>query len=371
MKERIYLSPPHMSGNELTYINKAFEENWISSVGPNLDRFEQQLNEHSGKYCAALSSGTAAIHLALIHIGVSRGDSVICSSFTFTASANPIVYLGAKPIFVDSEPSTWNMSPQYLEEAIVSEIRNGKKPKAIILVHLYGMPAQIDSIVEIAKRYEIHIVEDAAEALGSTYCSKNLGTFGDLGIYSFNGNKMITTSGGGALVAEDPETIEKVKFLSTQARDKAPHYQHSQLGYNYRMSNISAGIGVGQMEVLDKRVEQRRNVFNTYKLQLSNDLPILFLEEPEGCFSNRWLTTIWFDHKSIDIYKIMSKLENENIETRALWKPLHMQPLFDGNTYYGDQLSESLFKKGLCLPSGSNLQEEDLHRIISNMRKFL
>lgn len=371
MNEKIWLSSPHMGQNELKYVEEAFVTNWIAPLGPHVDNFEKDICNYTGaKHAAALSSGTAAIHLALILAGVEANDEVICSTFTFSASANPIMYQGAIPIFVDSESDTWNMSPDALEAAIKDRINKGKKPKAVILVHLYGQPAQMDDILKIAHYYEITLIEDAAESLGATYHGKMTGTFGKLGIYSFNGNKIITTSGGGALVSDNEEIIVKARFLATQARDQAPHYQHSQVGYNYRMSNVVAGIGRGQMEVLDERIRQRRYNFNFYKEALSDIAGITFLDEHNGTFANKWLTCILVDpviaNKSREEVRI--KLEKENIESRPLWKPMHLQPIFQQYPYYGDNLSEKLFDKGLCLPSGSNLKNIDLERVIENIK---
>jgi dTDP-4-amino-4,6-dideoxygalactose transaminase len=365
---KIWLSSPHMGGDELKYIHEAFDTNWVAPVGPHLEAFEKELYTYVGTgYCAALSSGTAAIHLALIVLGVQRDDEVLCSSFTFSGTCNPILYQGAKPVFIDSETVTWNMDPDLLEEAIKDRIKKtGKKPKAAIVVHLYGMPAQMDRIMKVCRAYEIPVIEDAAEALGSSLHHKKLGTFGDLSVLSFNGNKIITTSGGGALLSDNKHWIEKAKFLATQARDPAPHYQHSEIGYNYRLSNICAGIGRGQMNVLDERVNQRRKVFEFYKASLTQQKGISFLEEPTGYFSNRWLTTILVDPKGNDGItreNIRLMLEQENIESRPLWKPMHLQPVFKDCISYQSGVSEKLFVSGLCLPSGSNLAQEDLTRV--------
>jgi dTDP-4-amino-4,6-dideoxygalactose transaminase len=362
--EKIWLSSPHMGGNEINYVNQAFDTNWIAPLGPNVDNFEQDLCSFTGsKYSAALSSGTAAIHLALIQLGVQLGDEVICSTFTFSATVNPIIYQGAVPIFIDSEDLTWNMSPKLLKEAIVNRISKGKKPKAIILVHLYGMPAQMDKIMEIANHYEIPVIEDAAEALGSKYKGKALGTFGKVGILSFNGNKIITTSGGGALISDDEDFVKQSRFLATQARDNAPHYQHSQVGYNYRMSNVSAGIGRGQMEVIEKRVEQRRNNHEFYHAKLSSLGSFSFLEEPKDYYSNRWLSCVLLkNYEERESLRIV--LEKENIESRPLWKPMHLQPIFESYPTYLDNTSENLFDRGLCLPSGSNLKLTELNRVV-------
>jgi dTDP-4-amino-4,6-dideoxygalactose transaminase len=374
MKPKIWLSSPHQSGREMKYINEAFATNWIAPLGPNVDNFEKELADYLGvKGGAALSSGTAAIHLALIILGIKEGDEVICSSFTFAASANPIIYLGASPIFVDSEPETWNMDPALLEDTIKVRIKSGNKPKAIIVVHLYGMPAKIDEISEIALKYEIPIIEDAAEAIGSEYDKKKCGSFGEISILSFNGNKIITTSGGGALMSNNLKFVEKARFLSTQAADKAVHYQHSQIGYNYRMSNILAGIGRGQLELLESRVKRRREIFEIYHSELSGFEGIKFSYEPSSkYFSNRWLTTITIDPShtgGVTREDLRLALENENIESRPLWKPLHLQPVFSKNISYKNGVSDRLFKNGLCLPSGSNLTRNEIERVINAIIK--
>jgi dTDP-4-amino-4,6-dideoxygalactose transaminase len=372
---KIWLSSPHMGGEELNYINEAFNTNWIAPLGPNVNGFEQDLCDYTGaKYSAVLSSGTSAIHLALIMLGVKARDEVICSSFTFSASANPIVYQRATPVFVDSENISWNMSPELLEAAVKDRISKGKKPKAIIAVHLYGNPSRIEEIMLISTKYDIPIIEDAAEALGSEYNGKKLGTYGLLGILSFNGNKIITTSAGGALISNKKDFIEKARFLSTQARDTAPHYQHSQIGYNYRMSNILAGIGRGQMKVIDQRVKQRRDNYNFYKEALSRFPGIGFQKELPGAFSNRWLTCITVDpllNNGITRETVRLALEAENIESRPLWKPMHMQPVFKEYPYYGEGTSERLFEIGLCLPSGSNLTQADLDRVIEVIKTYI
>ncbi len=367
---RIYLSPPHMGGHELNYVHKAFEDNFIAPAGPNLEGFERELCEATtSRFAVALSSGTAAIHLALIVLGVSSGDEVLCQSFTFSASANPILYQQATPVFVDSEPDTWNMSPEFLEQAIQDRIKKGKKPKALILVHLYGMPAKMDELLEIARRFEIPVIEDAAEALGSSYKKQKAGKLGDISIFSFNGNKIITTSGGGALVSDNKDHVEKARFLATQAKDPAPHFEHSQLGFNYRLSNISAGIGRGQLEVLEKRVKQRREIFSYYCEAFQELEGLHFLKEPAGHVSNRWLTTFTLQNPTVPTEKIRLHLETCNIESRPLWKPLHLQPVFKAYPFYGEKVSENLFASGLCLPSGSNLQEEDLARVVKEVKK--
>lgn len=374
MSERIWLSKPHMGGGEKKYIDKAFEDNYVAPLGPNVDGFEQDLCQFTGaKYAAALSSGTAALHLALILAGVERDDEVICQSFTFSASANPIVYQGATPIFVDSEPETWNMCPDTLETAIKDRLAKGKKVKAVIPVYLYGMPAKINEIIEICSKYNIPIIEDAAEALGSTYNGKALGTFSKFGVLSFNGNKIITTSGGGALISDDKALIEKARNLSTQARDPAPHYQHSQIGYNYRMSNICAGIGRGQMEVLNERVAQRKKVYEYYAKNLSGINGISFQPQTSEHLSNRWLTAILLNSNELGVSynELRLALEIENIETRPLWKPMHLQPIFKEAPFYGAGLSEKFFNSGLCLPSSSNLTELELEKVVTNILKKL
>lgn len=364
--KKIWLSSPHMGGNEQKYINEAFESNWIAPLGPNVNGFEKDITDYLGQdsQVAALSSGTAAIHLGLKLLNVKTDDEVICQSFTFSASANPIVYLGAKPIFVDSERNSWNMCPEQLERAIKDRIANGKKPKAIIAVHLYGMPYNVEAISAIAKNYNIPVLEDSAEALGSTYQGYKCGTFGDIAILSFNGNKIITTSGGGALVTKSKTIKDRAVFLATQARDNAPHYEHTEIGHNYRMSNIVAGIGRGQMEVLENHVAARRSNFDFYRKNLSNIDSISFLSEPSGYHSNRWLTCILTESYEMR-EAIRLKLEENNIESRPLWKPMHLQPVFSNCPTYENGVSNDLFERGLCLPSGSNLLKEDLQQIVS------
>ena len=369
--KKIWLSSPHMGNNEFKYVTEAFDLNWIAPVGPHLNDFEKNLSTISeGKHIAALGSGTSAIHLALILLGVECGDEVICSTFTFSASANPIVYQGAKPIFVDSELDTWNMCPDSLSIALKERMNLGKKPKAIIVVHLYGMPAKMNEIISIANEYNIPIIEDAAEGLGSTYFNKPLGSLTEFGIYSFNGNKIITTSGGGALISSDEDSIKKAKFLATQARDNAPHYEHSHIGFNYRLSNVSAAIGLGQLEVLQERVERRREIFEYYKKELSEIKAISFVEEPDGFYSNRWLTTVLISEDSkVSTEDLRLHLESDNIESRPLWKPMHLQPIFSSCNFYGFDNAEFLFKYGLCLPSGSNMTIEDLNRIVTKIKE--
>jgi dTDP-4-amino-4,6-dideoxygalactose transaminase len=370
--KRIYLSSPHLGGNELKYIQQAFDENWIAPLGPNVDGFEADLCRFTGaKHAAALSSGTAAIHLALILLGIGPGDEVICPTFTFSATINPILYQGATPVFVDSDTSTWNLSVDETRRAIEDRISKGKKPKALIIVHLYGQSAKMWQLMALADKYDLPVIEDAAEALGATYEGKALGTFGTFGVLSFNGNKIITTSGGGALLSNDGGLIEKARFLATQARDPAPHYQHSQVGYNYRMSNVVAGIGRGQMEVLPERVKRRREIFAFYQRAFSDIPAISFSPELSDTTGNRWLTCIVVDEAQsggVTRETIRLALTADNIEARPLWKPMHLQPVFAQYPYYGSGVAEDLFNRGLCLPSGSNLLPEDLDRIVRIVR---
>lgn len=377
MSKKIWLSLAHMGGREQEFIKEAFDTNWVVPLGPNVNAFEESLINYIGedKKVVALSAGTAAIHLALLQLGVGPSDEVICQSFTFSASANPICYLGATPIFVDSEPDTWNMDPILLEQAIVDRIKQtGKKPKAIIPVHLYGMPAKMNEIMEISVRYEIPVLEDAAEALGSNYNGQKCGTFGEFACLSFNGNKIITTSGGGALVCSTEQEAHKTVFYATQARDNAPHYQHSEIGYNYRMSNICAGIGRGQMLVLQDHVNKRRENNSFYRRELSSIEGISFQTEPTDLFhSNYWLTSILIDPaitggETADDLRLA--LDAANIESRPLWKPMHLQPVFADCAYYGNGVSEKLFNMGLCIPSSSILSEEDLDRVASVIKSF-
>ncbi len=368
MNEKIWLSSPHLTGEEQKYVKEAFDTNWVAPLGPNVNGFEQEICNYTGaKSCSVLVSGTAAIHLGLILLNVKQDDEVICSTFTFSASVNPICYLKAIPVLVDSEKDTLNMCPEMLENAIKDRIKKGKKPKAIIIVHLYGMPSKMDEIIAISKKYEIPVLEDAAEAIGSTYKGIQMGTMTEIGIYSFNGNKIITTSGGGALVSNSEKITKKTTFLATQARDNAPHYQHSEIGYNYRMSNIVAGIGRGQLEVLDDRVKARRANYEFYKKELSTVKQITFTNEPEGFYSNRWLTTILLDSYETR-EKIRLALEKVNIEARPLWKPMHLQPIFKNYPSYTNGVSEDLFDNGLCLPSGSNLSNNDLERVCDSIK---
>ncbi len=371
--EKVWLSSPHMGTKEKEYVAEAFETNWVAPLGPNVDGFEQQLATYLGvKDVVALNSGSAALHLALIILGIKKDDVVLCQSFTFGASAFPIVYCNAKPVFIDSEGDTWNMDPVLLEDAIKKQIAKGKKPAAIIIVHLYGMPAKMKEILQVAHQYEIPVIEDAAEALGSTYEGKACGGFGEVGILSFNGNKIITTSGGGALTSNDELIISRARHLSAQAKEPAPFYLHKEIGYNYRLSNISAGIGRGQMEVLPERIKRRREIFEIYRKELGIIEGIEFLSEPAGSFSNRWLTTILIDQEKWGENmneKVRIDLEKQQIESRPLWKPLHQQPVFKDCEMYNNGVSDLLFLKGLCLPSGSNLSDENLNRVVSEIKK--
>ena len=367
-KKKILLSPPHMSGKEIKFVNDAFETNWIAPVGPHIDLFEKKLsNIHHNRHVAALQSGTSAIHLALNLVGVNQDDIVLCQSFTFVGSVNPIRYLGAVPNFIDSEVETWNMCPNYLEKAIIKNLKFGKKPKAIIVVNLYGMPAKMLDIMKLSEKYDIPVIEDAAESLGSKINGKMTGCFGDYGILSFNGNKIITTSGGGALLSKDNEKIKRVKYLETQAKqNNFHHYEHTEIGYNYRISNISAAIGLGQLSVLNERIKKRREIHDFYFQILGEVDGISFLNEPQGFFSNRWLTTIIIDKlkfSNIDREKVRIELLKENIESRPLWKPMHMQPIYKNCSFYGADTCEKIFNNGLCLPSGSSLDEYDKERI--------
>ena len=366
---KIWLSSPHMGGTEQKYIQEAFDANWVAPLGPNVNGLEQDLESYLGNqtHIGALSSGTAAIHLGLILLGVQAGDEVICQSMTFSASANPILYLGATPIFIDSEEQTWNICPDALEQAIQDRLQKGKKPKAIIAVHLYGVPYQIEAVRTVADKYQIPILEDSAEALGSTYKGQKCGTFGDIGILSFNGNKIITTSGGGAIVTQTAALKDKAIFYATQSRDNAPHYQHSEVGYNYRMSNICAGIGRGQMEVLDEHVALRRQMHDFYVAVFASIEGVEVFSTPnDDYFANYWLSAITIDAtktNGITAETLRVALEAENIESRPLWKPMHLQPIFSTYPYYGSNVAENLFENGLCLPSGSNLTDIDRERI--------
>ena len=363
----ISLSSPHMGGKEMHYIQQAFDENWIAPLGPNVNGFEHDLESFLDEevYVAVLSSGTAALHLSLVLLDVKPGDFVICQSLTFSASANPIIYMGATPLFVDSEKDTWNLCPKAVEEAIQYGIAQGKKPKAIIAVSLYGMPYKVDEIRALSLQYDIPVIEDSAEALGSTYKNRKCGTFGDLSVLSFNGNKIITTSGGGALILKNPAFKKKAVFLSTQAKDDAPHYEHTYIGYNYRMSNISAGIGRGQMEVLPQRIVQRRENHLRYKRLFAGQAHFTLHQEPNSdFFSNHWLSIVTVSENSrISADEIRKMAQKQNIETRPIWKPMHLQPVFQDAPYFGGSFAEECFNNGLCLPSGSNLTDEDWERI--------
>jgi dTDP-4-amino-4,6-dideoxygalactose transaminase len=369
IKNKIWLSSPHMGGSEQNYIQDAFDANWVAPLGPNVNGFEQDLESYldANVYVGALSSGTAAIHLGLILLGVQAGDEVICQTMTFSASANPILYVGATPVFIDSEEETWNLCPLALEAAIIDRIQKDKKPKAIITAHLYGVPYQIEVVRAIANTYDIPVLEDAASALGSTYKGQKCGTFGDISILSFNGNKIITTSGGGAIITKTAAQKEKAIFYATQSRDNTPHYQHSEIGYNYRMSNICAGIGRGQMEVLDKHVVLRRQMHDFYVGVFASIEGVDVFSTPnEEYYANYWLSAITIDEnktKGITRETLRLALEAENIESRPLWKPMHLQPIFEKYPYYGNQVAETLFETGLCLPSGSNLTDIDRERI--------
>lgn len=370
MNERIWLSSPNMGKNELKYIQEAFDTNWISPLGPHVNQFEIDLNFYNGGqgHVAVLNSGTSGIHLALILSGVQKNDYVLCSTFTFVASANPILYCGAHPVLIDSEVETWNICPMTLEKSILDLASQGIKPKAFILVHLYGMPAKMDEILQICQKYEISLIEDAAEGLGSKYRGKHLGTFGDFGVFSFNGNKIITTSGGGALYSQDEEAIQKARFLATQARDPAPHYEHTEMGFNYRMSNVLAGIGRGQLEVLNERIAQKRAIYDRYLLALGNVME--FIPEPLGYQSNRWLTTVLLPSYEVR-EQVRIHLETLNIESRPLWKPMHLQPLYANDLNYLNGVSDDLFGRGLCLPSDTNMTENQQNKVIREIKNAI
>ncbi|WP_300454574.1 aminotransferase class I/II-fold pyridoxal phosphate-dependent enzyme [Accumulibacter sp.] len=373
---QILLSTPHMGDTERDYVEEAFRTNWIAPLGPNVDAFERELAEKVGaRHAAALSSGTAAIHLGLRILGVGQGDRVFCSTLTFAASANPIVYQGAEPVFIDSDDSSWNMSPLALERAFEAARKEGWLPKAVIVVSLYGQSADMDPLMSLCERYGVPILEDAAESLGATYKGRASGTFGRIGVYSFNGNKIITTSGGGMLVSDDADVVAKARYLSTQARDPAPHYQHSEIGFNYRMSNILAGVGRGQLRVLDQRVESRREVFASYRTALA-DIPVItWMPEPDWSYSTHWLTACTISAAAgITRLELMQRMAAELIEVRPLWKPMHLQPVFAGCRYFtagSDSVADRLFDQGLCLPSGSNMPSDHVDRVVSVLRKYL
>lgn len=366
--KRLYLSPPHLSGKEIDFVNDAFASNWIAPIGPQVDAFEKEFCDVTGaRHAAAVSSGTAALHLAMILAGVKTGDEVLCSTFTFAGSAFPITYLGATPVFVDAEEQSWNMDPQLLEKAVLDRKKKGKRVKAAIVVHLYGQSADLDPILEICRRHDIALIEDAAESLGATYKGKSTGTMGRIGIFSFNGNKIVTTSGGGMLVSPEKDLVDKARFLATQARDSAPHYEHSQVGYNYRLSNVCAAIGRGQLAVLQKRIERKREIFARYQSSLAAMPGFSFMPEAIWGVSNRWLTCLTIDQKKAGITSEDARLtlEKENIESRPLWKPMHLQPVFAKAPAYVNGVSERLFANGLCLPSGTAMSDEDIERIIA------
>jgi dTDP-4-amino-4,6-dideoxygalactose transaminase len=374
--DRIYLSPPHLGRHELNYVHKAIEDNWVAPAGPNITGFEADICAATGAaHCVALVSGTAALHLGLVLLGVGPGDEVLCSSFTFVATANPILYVGATPVFIDSEADTWNMCPERLREAITDRIKAGKKPRALMLVHLYGMAAKLTEIMALAEEFGIPVLEDSAEALGSRYQGRALGTFGAVGVFSFNGNKILTTSGGGALITNDAALAQKARFLATQAKDEAPHYQHSELGYNYRLSNLLAGIGRGQMELLDDRVKRRREIFAWYQEHLRHlpGLTVAPAPEQPGTRSNRWLSTILLNpaETTATPETLRLHLETHNLESRPLWKPLHLQPLFATAPRYGGAVCEDLFARGLCLPSGTAMTDADLRRVAEALAEGL
>ncbi len=378
LHSRIYLSPPHIGEYEQRFVTEAFASNWIAPLGPHVDAFEHEVAEYVGLNGAvALTSGTAAIHLALRYLGVERGDTVFCSSLTFIGSANPILYQGAEPVFIDSEPASWNMSPAALERALTDTKNAGKLPKAVIIVNLYGQSADFEPLLELCAAYNVPMIEDAAESLGATYKGKASGSIGQFGIFSFNGNKIITTSGGGMIVSNDMDALRKMRFWATQARDPAPHYQHSEMGYNYRLSNVLAAIGRGQIRVLDDRVNACRRIFDSYVEALSDIDGLDFMPEVAFGRSNRWLTVITLDPArcAVTPYQLMEALEDENIEARPIWKPLHLQPLFSQCPYYAhsekESVSDRLFVTGLCLPSGTNMSAEEQERVIACVRKTL
>ena len=378
MSERIYLSPPHMGGEELKFIHEAFESNWIAPLGPQVSAFEKEVASYVGtKGALAVNSGTAAIHLGLRLLGVGSGDKVFCSTLTFIGSVNPILYLNAEPVFIDSEPGSWNMSPNALRRALQDAAQNDDLPKAVVAVNIYGQSTDMDPILDICDEYGVPVLEDAAESLGAFYKGKPSGTFGKYGTFSFNGNKIITTSGGGMLVSNDIQGLEKARFWATQARDPASYYQHSEMGYNYRMSNILAAIGRGQLRVLDDRIKRRREIFDTYKSELGSIPGVGFMPEAEFGKSNRWLTVMTLDPEIIkkSPFELVDYLEEQNIESRPVWKPMHLQPLFEGKKYYTHEenhsISDMLFKTGICLPSGTAMSQGDLERVIDAIREFL
>lgn len=373
MKRRIYLSPPHLEDDSLRYLQSALESNWIAPIGPDVEAFEDELAARlQVENLIVTNSGTSAIHLGLLALDVKPGDEIICTTFTFCASINPIVYCGASPVFIDSEEESWNLDPVLLEQAVVDRIRKvGKKPKAIIVVHTYGMPAKMNSILEVSRRYGIPVLEDAAEALGSSYMGTSVGTLGTAGVFSFNGNKIITTSSGGALCSSESELIAKARYYAAEAKEPTPYYEHKDVGYNYRMSNVLAALGRSQLKVLSERIKRRRAIFDFYVSQLRVKSCIRFQPEPKGSVSNRWLTAIAFSGGAGQRDQIRAALANEQIESRLLWKPMHLQPVFEKFPSYNNGVSENLFEGGLCLPSGSALTEEDLHRISDTIKNAL
>lgn len=368
MEKRIYLSPPQMGVNEIKYIQEAFETNWIAPLGPNVDAFEKEICEYVGiEHGLLLSSGTAGIHLALKYYGVGPGDFVFCSSLTFVGSCNPILYLGAEPVFIDSEAETWNMCPIALQKAFDWAVQENKMPKAVVIVDLYGQSAQYDLLIPICKKYNVPIIEDAAEALGADYKGKQCGTFGDISVFSFNGNKIITTSGGGMVVSNNEEAIDKIRFWSTQAKEPDSHYEHKELGYNYRMSNVCAGIGRGQLEILDQKIKAKKDIYKRYEENLKA-LPLEMVPIIDKGQPNYWLTIIQLKKEcAITPEQIISTLNTENIESRHVWKPMHLQPLFQQNRFFHNDIDVSgrLFKYGVCLPSGSCLEEADQKQVIA------
>ncbi|WP_317617315.1 DegT/DnrJ/EryC1/StrS family aminotransferase [Paenibacillus elgii] len=378
LNQRIYLSPPHMGQEEQQWVQQAFATNWIAPLGPNVDVFEKEIAGYVGASGAlALSSGTAAIHLALRLLGVGAGDTVFCSSLTFVASVNPVLYQGAEPVFIDSEPESWNMSPQALERALSEAKRAGKLPKAVVVVNLYGQSADMDPLLDLCDQYGVPVIEDAAESLGATYKGRASGTLGRFGVYSFNGNKIITTSGGGMLVSDDLEALEKARYWATQARDPAPHYEHSEVGFNYRMSNVLAGIGIGQLHMLPERIETRRAIFAAYAEALGSMEGVEFMPEASFGSATRWLTTLTVDPQVAGTTSgdIIRALAEANIESRPVWKPMHLQPLFQGCAYYphqeGHSVSDRLFEQGICLPSGSSLTETEQAKVIEIVKTLV
>lgn len=378
LSQRIWLSSPHLGEEETAFVEEAFRTNWIAPLGPHVDGFERELAAYAGVgHAAALSSGTAAIHLALLLLGVKPGDTVFCSSLTFVGSCNPILYCGARPVFIDSEPGSWNMSPAALERAFDWARRDNRMPRCVVLVNLYGQSADMDALLPICQRYGVPVLEDAAESLGARYKGRSSGSFGRIGIYSFNGNKIITTSGGGMLVSDDAELVVQARKLATQAREPAPHYEHREIGFNYRMSNVLAGIGRGQLRVLEQRVQRRREVFETYRQALADVAQLRWMPEPEGCLSTRWLSCFTLDVPDAELARdrVLRSLERHSIEARPVWKPMHLQPLYAGAPYFAHDaaadVSAQLFRAGICLPSGSNLSDEQLARVIDQLRRAL